>query len=130
MINERYGYREVAAILRARITAGELRPGARMPSERDLQQTYGVARETARRAARMLAEEGLIDVRHGYPSRVRPEQLQTEVIVPSGAVLTSRMPTPQEREDHDIGEGVPVVEVTVPDGPKLYAADRYVFRNG
>jgi GntR family transcriptional regulator len=130
VINGRYGYRAIAAILRAQITSGELRPGDRIPTERDLQAEYGVGRETARRAHQVLADEGLVDIRHGYASRVRAEPLKTEIVVPHGAVLTARMPTPEERADLSIAEGVPVVEVTSRRAaPLIYPADRHVFRN-
>jgi DNA-binding GntR family transcriptional regulator len=40
--------------LRRAIEAGELSPGARLPSERDLAHRYGTARNTAREAIRLL----------------------------------------------------------------------------
>ncbi|MFJ5939138.1 winged helix-turn-helix domain-containing protein [Streptomyces sp. NPDC093071] len=49
----------------ARIAAGELTPGARLPAERDLAEEYGVAYLTVRRAARVLRERGLILTVHG-----------------------------------------------------------------
>ena len=53
-------YRQIAAWLRARIEAGEFRPGEDpLPSEKDLVDMFGVARDTARRAVRSLREEGL-----------------------------------------------------------------------
>jgi GntR family transcriptional regulator len=45
-------YRQIAAWLRARIEAGEFRAGLDpLPSEKDLVGLFGVARDTARRAA-------------------------------------------------------------------------------
>ena len=52
-------YRQVAAILRERITSGELAPGAAVPSVRTLQQEYGIAQTTARKALKVLVDEGL-----------------------------------------------------------------------
>ena len=49
----------------ARIEAGELQPGARLPGERDLAKEYGVALGTARRAVKELAERGLVRVLPG-----------------------------------------------------------------
>ena len=54
-------YRQIAAWLRARIKAGEFRPGEDpLPSEKDLVDMFGVARDTARRAVQTLREEGLV----------------------------------------------------------------------
>jgi GntR family transcriptional regulator len=53
-------YKQLAAILRARIEAGELVPGAVVPSEATLVQEYGLARETVRRTVKLLREEGYV----------------------------------------------------------------------
>ena len=58
-------YRQLASLLRDRICGGELEPGQRMPSEKDLHDEYGLARETVRRALAVLRAEGLIEIRHG-----------------------------------------------------------------
>jgi len=58
-------YQQIAAILRARIEAGELAPNRAIPSESRLMQEYGVARETARKAVRVLVAEGLVYVVQG-----------------------------------------------------------------
>jgi DNA-binding GntR family transcriptional regulator len=59
-------YRQLATVLRDRIRSGELPPGRRMPSEKDLHDEFGLARETVRRAIAVLRAEGLIEVRHGH----------------------------------------------------------------
>lgn len=54
-------YRQIAAWLRGRIEAGEFRPGEDpLPSEKDLQETFEVSRDTARRAVSVLRDEGLV----------------------------------------------------------------------
>jgi GntR family transcriptional regulator len=53
-------YRQIAAILRARIESGEYPTGTRMPTETQLVETYEVARTTARRSIALLREEGLV----------------------------------------------------------------------
>ncbi|WP_024760554.1 GntR family transcriptional regulator [Streptomyces exfoliatus] len=58
-------YLALADHVTARIKAGELPPGSRLPAERDLAQEYGVAYLTVRRAARVLRERGLILTVHG-----------------------------------------------------------------
>jgi DNA-binding GntR family transcriptional regulator len=53
-------YVQVADLLAAEIKAGNIAPGAAIPSESRLQQEYGVARGTARRAVALLVERGLV----------------------------------------------------------------------
>ncbi len=50
----------IAAALRSRIVAGELPPGARMPSTRALVQRHGIAMATATKVLAILRHEGLI----------------------------------------------------------------------
>lgn len=53
-------YVQIADVLEAQIKSGDLAPGRRIPSETDIRQTFGVARETARRAIALLRERGMI----------------------------------------------------------------------
>lgn len=55
----------VADHIERRIRTGDLRPGARLRSERDLAEEYGVAYLTIRRAAAELRERRLIKTIHG-----------------------------------------------------------------
>ncbi|MBG0818193.1 winged helix-turn-helix domain-containing protein [Planomonospora sp. ID82291] len=55
-----YVYAAVADHVAARIDAGELRPGARLPGERALAEEYGVALGTVRRAVEELRERELV----------------------------------------------------------------------
>lgn len=67
-------YKLVADDIAARIEAGELAPGARLPSEADLATEFGVAKMTARRAVRELRERGLVHTVIGKGSYVtRPQ---------------------------------------------------------
>jgi GntR family transcriptional regulator len=63
--------RRIAHELRQAIEAGELSPGARVPSERDLAHRYGTARNTAREAIRLLSDAGLVIAEHGRGVFVR-----------------------------------------------------------
>jgi len=55
-----YVYAAVADHIAARIAAGELAPGARLPGERELGKEYSVALGTIRRALDVLRERGLV----------------------------------------------------------------------
>ncbi|TKK88131.1 winged helix-turn-helix transcriptional regulator [Herbidospora galbida] len=55
-----YVYARVADHIAARILAGELVPGMRLPGERDLAAEYGVALGTARRAIEELRGRRLV----------------------------------------------------------------------
>lgn len=54
-------YRRIADDLRAAIRDGELPPGAQLPTEPELEQQYGVSRNTVRLAIALLVNEGLLD---------------------------------------------------------------------
>lgn len=64
-VPDRLLYEQVAGHLAARMQAGELEPGRRLPPERDLAAEYGVAYHTIRNAMRVLRERGLIVTIHG-----------------------------------------------------------------
>nr|WP_203853579.1 GntR family transcriptional regulator [Dactylosporangium siamense] len=53
-------YVQIADIIQQRIEAGELQPNRPIPSELALQQEFGVARGTARRAVELLRDRGLV----------------------------------------------------------------------
>lgn len=55
-----YAYRQVANHLEARVRAGELASGARLPGERELAEEYGVALGTIRRALQEMRERGQV----------------------------------------------------------------------
>jgi DNA-binding GntR family transcriptional regulator len=55
-----YVYIRVADHIEARIRAGELRSGARLPGERELAREYGVALGTVRRAMEALRDRGAV----------------------------------------------------------------------
>jgi GntR family transcriptional regulator len=54
-------YRRIARALISRISEGDLRPGSRVPSERELATEYGTSRMTARAAVQLLAQRGLVE---------------------------------------------------------------------
>lgn len=64
-------FRDVKADLLAKIISGAWRPGAQMPTEVELAETYGCARATVNRAMRELADDGVIERRRKAGTRVR-----------------------------------------------------------
>ncbi|GLF96732.1 GntR family transcriptional regulator [Streptomyces yaizuensis] len=66
--------RRIAEELRRQIESGDLHSGAKLPSERVLAEQYGAARNTAREAIRLLAEQGLVTAKHGKGVFVREPQ--------------------------------------------------------
>lgn len=64
---------QIASGVRRAIAQGELAPGDRLPSGRDLADASGVALETVQRAYRALAAEGTVTARVGRGTSVAPD---------------------------------------------------------
>jgi GntR family transcriptional repressor for pyruvate dehydrogenase complex len=62
---------QVAAQLQALVTRNAIRPGEKLPSERELCELLGVSRTVVREAVRSLAVKGLLEVRRGGGTIVR-----------------------------------------------------------
>lgn len=65
-------YGRIAEDLAEQIRAGTLAPGTALPSEATVMEKYGVSRNTARRAFKVLTNSGVVVVRHGIGALVRP----------------------------------------------------------
>jgi GntR family transcriptional regulator/MocR family aminotransferase len=79
--------------LQAAILDGRLKPGARMPSTRNLAQQYRVARGTVTTAFDALRSEGYLDARVGAGTFVAVELPETSIIarpVATASVRASR----------------------------------------
>jgi GntR family transcriptional regulator len=61
---------QIADALRTRIMSGQLQPRLPVPSEPALMQEFGVARDTARKAVRLLRDEGYVTTTKGLGSFV------------------------------------------------------------
>jgi DNA-binding GntR family transcriptional regulator len=53
-------YRQLADLLRAMITSGEIPPHGALPSIPYLRQEHGIAEGTVKKAIRVLKDEGLV----------------------------------------------------------------------
>ncbi|MFC7624468.1 TetR/AcrR family transcriptional regulator C-terminal domain-containing protein [Microlunatus sp. GCM10028923] len=71
-------YRAIAADLRRRIAVGELRPGDRVPSTRQLARESGVAMATAAKALTALRSEGIVVTRPRSGTVVAPADGSSE----------------------------------------------------
>lgn len=56
---------EIAASINARVQRGELQPGDRLPSERELCEQHGVSRSVVREALSQLKSDGIVETRRG-----------------------------------------------------------------
>jgi len=68
---------EVMNRVRHLIESGDLLPGSRLPSERELREGLGVGRSTVREALRALDALGLVEVRQGQGTYVRSARAKT-----------------------------------------------------
>lgn len=64
-------FRQLADIIRAQITSGDLAPGQDLPTETALAYEHEVGRDTVRDALQILRNEGLVVSERGRPARVR-----------------------------------------------------------
>lgn len=73
---------QVVSYVRNLIERGELRPGDRLPAERDLATHIGVSRPTVRAGLRALAAMGVVQSRHGSGTFIPagPPSLGTEAL--------------------------------------------------
>ncbi|MFC7382842.1 GntR family transcriptional regulator [Sphaerisporangium rhizosphaerae] len=65
-------YRQIANALRERIMSGDIPPGRRIPSLVELEAQFEVARDTLRKAVKVLKDEGLVETIQGMGVYVRP----------------------------------------------------------
>ncbi|WP_432052165.1 GntR family transcriptional regulator [Streptomyces xiamenensis] len=70
--SDRAVFRQIADQIRDAIAAGRFTEGAKLPSEAELVEHYGVSRMTVRNALGVLQGEGLVRAEHGKGVFVRP----------------------------------------------------------
>lgn len=64
-------YEEIVEQLKEMISNGELKPGQKLPSERDMAESLGVSRASVREALTTLEAIGILDIRPGEGTFVR-----------------------------------------------------------
>lgn len=62
---------QISIALQKMIVEGEIEPGAPLPSQRDIAETYGASRTSVREAISALSAAGLVQVEHGRGVFVR-----------------------------------------------------------
>lgn len=82
-------YQRIVDHVQDAIAAGELRPGDRLPSERDLVARFGVARSSVREALRVLESRDLVRSRPGDPRGPLVQPITVEPVRRSLALLTT-----------------------------------------
>lgn len=70
-------YEDIVRQIEDRVMSGDLRPGDRLPTERELAQQFGVSRTAVRDAARSLAQKGLLEMRPGRGTFIVDQMSQT-----------------------------------------------------
>lgn len=87
---------EIANRVLTLIQAQQLRPGEKLPAERELARTMGVSRPVLREALRALSLMGVVDIRHGdgtYITSLEPKQLVShlDVVFSTDGVALGRL---------------------------------------
>src|SRR5919202_6241906 len=109
-------YRRVGETLAASIRSGELAPGTRVPSERELAAGQGISRMTARAAVDLLARRGLVERRERsgvFVARPKIEQSLDTVaglsdqlggrgVVPGAGAIAGRTVVAKELGDAEV----------------------------
>jgi GntR family transcriptional repressor for pyruvate dehydrogenase complex len=102
MIDRRKLFEQVAAHLQREILQGSLKPGDRLPPERDLQIRFGVGRPAVREALITLQRSGLIEIGNGAPARVAMPTAAGVVAGVMPAVLQMLQTQPGQRHFQDV----------------------------
>lgn len=73
-------YHQLKEILRERISSGEWKPGALIPSERELSESYDISRMTARQAVTDLVNEGVFYREQGRGTFVTQNKITQQLL--------------------------------------------------
>ncbi|WP_024805908.1 GntR family transcriptional regulator [Nocardia sp. BMG51109] len=94
-------YRTIAAEIRTRIETGDLRPGDRLPSIRQIAHRWGVAIATATKVTAVLRQEGLVEPKVGAGT-----------VVATRRTVTSRQASPDRmsHQEHLIRRAIRIAD--------------------
>lgn len=92
----------VSERLLAAIHDAKLEPGAKLPSERELGDQFGVSRTVIREAIRHLAARGVLDVRSGSGATVA--RIDSSGVTDALALFLGRTGFPDPRKIHEVRE--------------------------
>lgn len=127
-------YYRIKQDLLAAIEAGQLQPGDRLPSERELTERYGVSRMTVRQAIGHLEQEGFVRREQGKGSFVAPAKLEealmgltsfTEEMKRRGLVPSTRVISVQTIHSERIA-----AQLSLSANEPLYALERLRLAGG
>jgi GntR family transcriptional regulator len=107
-------YRQIETDVRDRIRSGDLLPGAKLETEFELMDRYGVSRATVRQALRELVAEGLLEIRRGLGTYVTQRRFEHTI---GGFYSFSR-----EIERHGLVPGTRVLGLGVEPADDVVAA--------
>jgi DNA-binding FadR family transcriptional regulator len=106
---QRFASRRLADVLRAEIIAGGCPPGSRILSYRQLRDAHGVAINTAQAAIRILAAEGLVEIRPARGAYVCDDTHDGDGRTLRAELADLRAALRRSKEDLDAAEGRVVV---------------------
>lgn len=78
--------RRVAQLISRGIEAGDFNPGARLPTEQQLAETFGVSRNVVREAVAQLRADGIIEARQGLGAFVLSPEQRTAIRIDRDAL--------------------------------------------
>jgi GntR family transcriptional repressor for pyruvate dehydrogenase complex len=81
-------YAEVAAQIQRLVAEGRLKPGDKLPPERELAEVFGVSRTSVRDAIRVLETQGFVEARHGEGTVIREVPIDA-IVRPLADALTA-----------------------------------------
>jgi len=106
---QRFASRRLAEVLRAEIISGGCQAGSRIPSYRQLRDAHGVAINTAQTAIRILAAEGLVEIRPARGAYVCDNTRDGDGRTLRAELADLRAALRRSKEDLDAAEGRVVV---------------------
>ncbi len=89
-------FQDVVDQIQEAILDGRIQPGEKLPSERELKETFHISRGTLREALRVLEQKGLIEIRLGVHGGAIVTQVSTEPMLESLSLMVRRKEIPFE----------------------------------